>query len=151
MGRTPGGEEQRLRPLWPLHQGLNLRDRRSTLRIAHRFRGRIWVCVCVFERAARGLDGLQISWEAQYFLYFVAGLVGWLGVCWWLSVWLVLLVRLLVGLVVCLAGLVVWLFGWLVGWLVRCFFVSFAASFSPSPAANSLVAATNAENSFQWQ
>ena len=33
-------------------RGLNLRDRRSTLEMAHRFRGRrsifcIWVCVCV--------------------------------------------------------------------------------------------------------
>ena len=56
-------------------RGLNLRDRRSTLEMAHRFRGRrsifcIWVCVCVagaafggclkgldvVERAARGLN-----------------------------------------------------------------------------------------------
>ena len=56
-------------------RGLNLRDRRSTLETAHRFRGRrrifcIWVCVCVagaafgsclkgldvFKRAARGLN-----------------------------------------------------------------------------------------------
>ena len=77
-------------------RGLNLRDRRSTLEMAHRFRGRrsifcIWVCVCVagaafgsclkgldvVERAARGPqhfgDGAQISWQAQYFLH--------LGVC----------------------------------------------------------------------
>ena len=56
-------------------RGLNLRDRRSTLEMACKFRGRrsnfcIWVCVCVagaafgsclkgldvFERAARGLN-----------------------------------------------------------------------------------------------
>ena len=54
-------------------RGLNLRDRRSTLKMAHRFRGRrnffcIWVCACVaafgsclkgldvVERAARGLN-----------------------------------------------------------------------------------------------
>ena len=56
-------------------RGLNLRDRRSTLEMAHRFHGRrsifcIWVCVCVagatcgsclegldvVERAARGLN-----------------------------------------------------------------------------------------------
>ena len=46
-------------------RGLNLRDRRSTLEMAHRFRGRrsvfcIWVCVCVagaaFGRCVKGLD-----------------------------------------------------------------------------------------------
>ena len=46
-------------------RGLNLRDRRSTLEMAHRFRGRrsifcIWVCVCVagvaFGRCLKGLD-----------------------------------------------------------------------------------------------
>ena len=82
-------------------RGLNLRDRRSTLEMACKFRGRrsifcIWVCVCVagaafggclkgldvVERAARGLNLRDrrctlemacISWQAQYFLH--------LGVC----------------------------------------------------------------------
>ena len=49
-------------------RGLNLRDRRSTLEMAHRFRGRcsiffIWVCVCVagaaFGRCLSGLDVVE--------------------------------------------------------------------------------------------
>ena len=49
-------------------RGLNLRDRRSTLQMAHRFRGRrsifcIWVCVCVagaaFGRCVKGLDVVE--------------------------------------------------------------------------------------------
>ena len=49
-------------------RGLNLRDRRSTLEMAHRFRGRrsifcIWVCVCVagaaFGRRLKGLDVVE--------------------------------------------------------------------------------------------
>ena len=51
-------------------RGLNLRDRRSTLEMAHRFRGRrsifcIWVCVCVagaaFGRCLKGLDVVERS------------------------------------------------------------------------------------------
>ena len=49
-------------------RGLNLRDRRSTLEMAPRFRGRrsifcIWVCVCVagaaFGRCLKGLDVVE--------------------------------------------------------------------------------------------
>ena len=49
-------------------RGFNLRDRRSTLEMAHRFRGRlsifcIWVCVCVagaaFGRCLQGLDVVE--------------------------------------------------------------------------------------------
>ena len=49
-------------------RGLNLRNRRSTLEMAHRFRGRrsifcIWVCVCVagaaFGRCLKGLDVVE--------------------------------------------------------------------------------------------
>ena len=51
-------------------RGLNLRDRRSTLEMAHRFRGRrsifcIWVCVCVagaaFGCCLKGLDVVELN------------------------------------------------------------------------------------------
>ena len=74
-------------------RGLNLRDRRSTLEMAHRFRGRrsifcICVCVCVagatcgsclegldvVERAARGLN-LRDRRSALGLANFVAGAI----------------------------------------------------------------------------
>ena len=74
-------------------RGLNLRDRRSTLEMAHRFRGRrsifcIWVCVCmagatcgsclegldVVERAAWGLN-LRDRRSTLGLANFVAGAV----------------------------------------------------------------------------
>ena len=163
-------------------RGLNLRDRRSTLEMAHGFRGRrsifcIWVCVCVagaafgcclkgldvFERAARGLNlrdrrstlemahrfrgrrsifciwvskgtgccrargsGAQSAWQAQYFVHLGVCLRGGaaFGSC--LRDWMLSSTRL--GGSICVTGAALW--RWLANFVSRAVFSAFGCVFA---------------------